>query len=111
MKVSVSLPDDDVEFLDAYAQPQGIESRSAVVHKAIRIRPPPAVLDAKNHMLVPLIVALRCRVSADVRSRLTRARRSWYRTCDSSAVRDLLLAGTTGLSTLRPPVSVADCCA
>ena len=37
MKVSISLPDDDVEFLDAYAQAQGIESRSAVVHKAVRM--------------------------------------------------------------------------
>ncbi len=37
MKVSVSLPDDDVEFLDAYAQSQGIESRSAVVQKAVRM--------------------------------------------------------------------------
>ena len=37
MKVSVSLPDDDVEFLDAYARSQGIESRSAVVHKAVRL--------------------------------------------------------------------------
>lgn len=35
MKVSVSLPKEDVEFLDAYAQSQGIESRSAVVHKAV----------------------------------------------------------------------------
>jgi antitoxin MazE9 len=35
MKVSVSLPDDDVEFLDSYAQAQGIESRSAVVHQAV----------------------------------------------------------------------------
>jgi len=35
MKVSVSLPSDDIEFLDAYAQEQGIESRSAVVHKAV----------------------------------------------------------------------------
>jgi Arc/MetJ-type ribon-helix-helix transcriptional regulator len=35
MKVSVSLPDDDVEFLDSYAQAQGIVSRSAVVHKAV----------------------------------------------------------------------------
>jgi len=35
MKVSVSLPDEDVEFLDAYAQSQGIESRSAVVHRAV----------------------------------------------------------------------------
>ena len=37
MKVSVSLPDEDVEFLDAYARSQGIESRSAVVHKAVRL--------------------------------------------------------------------------
>ena len=37
MKVSISLPDDDVEFLDAYAQSQGIESRSAVVQKAVRM--------------------------------------------------------------------------
>ena len=35
MKVSVSLPDDDVAFLDSYAQAQGIESRSAAVHKAV----------------------------------------------------------------------------
>jgi Arc/MetJ-type ribon-helix-helix transcriptional regulator len=35
MKVSVSLPDDDVEFLDSYAQAQGIQSRSAVVHRAV----------------------------------------------------------------------------
>ena len=35
MKVSVSLPDDDVDFLDSYAQAQGMESRSAVVHKAV----------------------------------------------------------------------------
>jgi Arc/MetJ-type ribon-helix-helix transcriptional regulator len=37
MKVSISLPDDDVEFLDAYARSQGIESRSAVVQKAVRM--------------------------------------------------------------------------
>jgi Arc/MetJ-type ribon-helix-helix transcriptional regulator len=37
MKVSVSLPDADVDFLDAYAQAQGIASRSAVVHKAVRL--------------------------------------------------------------------------
>lgn len=35
MKVSVSLPDDDVEFLDSYARARGIESRSAVVHEAV----------------------------------------------------------------------------
>jgi Arc/MetJ-type ribon-helix-helix transcriptional regulator len=35
MKVSVSLPDEDVEFLDSYAQAQGISTRSAVLHKAV----------------------------------------------------------------------------
>jgi len=37
MKVSVSLPGEDVEFLDEYARKQGFESRSAVVHKAVRL--------------------------------------------------------------------------
>jgi Arc/MetJ-type ribon-helix-helix transcriptional regulator len=35
MKVSVSLPEEDVEFLDSYARSEGIPSRSAVVHKAV----------------------------------------------------------------------------
>ncbi len=35
MKVSVSLPEDDIRYLDSYAQSQGIESRSAVLHKAV----------------------------------------------------------------------------
>jgi Arc/MetJ-type ribon-helix-helix transcriptional regulator len=37
MKVSVSLPEEDVRFLDEYASTQGIESRSAVVHRAVRL--------------------------------------------------------------------------
>ena len=37
MKVSVSLPDEDVEFLDEYATTHGYQSRSAVVHKAVRL--------------------------------------------------------------------------
>ena len=37
MKVSVSLPDADVEYLDAYAQTQGLDSRSAAVQKAVRL--------------------------------------------------------------------------
>jgi Arc/MetJ-type ribon-helix-helix transcriptional regulator len=37
MKLSVSLPDEDVEFLDAYGEAQGFASRSAVVHKAVRL--------------------------------------------------------------------------
>lgn len=35
MKLSVSLPNDDVEFLDQYARTQGYDSRSAVVHRAV----------------------------------------------------------------------------
>lgn len=37
MKLSVSLPEEDVEFLDDYAQVQGYASRSAVVLRAIRL--------------------------------------------------------------------------
>jgi Arc/MetJ-type ribon-helix-helix transcriptional regulator len=37
MKVSVSLPEDDVEFLDAYAESQGLASRSAALHRAVRL--------------------------------------------------------------------------
>ena len=37
MKISVSLPDEDVDFLDGYAKAQGYDSRSAVVHKAVRL--------------------------------------------------------------------------
>jgi Arc/MetJ-type ribon-helix-helix transcriptional regulator len=36
MKLSVSLPNDDVEYLDACARTQGHKSRSAVLHKAVR---------------------------------------------------------------------------
>jgi Arc/MetJ-type ribon-helix-helix transcriptional regulator len=37
MKVSVSLPEADVAYLDAYARTQGLESRSAVIHQAVRL--------------------------------------------------------------------------
>jgi Arc/MetJ-type ribon-helix-helix transcriptional regulator len=37
MKVSVSLPEDDVAYLDSYADERGLASRSAVVHKAVRL--------------------------------------------------------------------------
>lgn len=37
MKVSVSLPGEDVAFLDAYAHEQGLKSRSAALHKAVRL--------------------------------------------------------------------------
>jgi Arc/MetJ-type ribon-helix-helix transcriptional regulator len=35
MKVSVSLPEGDIAFLDEYAASHAFQSRSAVVHKAI----------------------------------------------------------------------------
>ena len=37
MKVSVSLPAEDVRFLDGYALEQGIASRSAAIHRAVRL--------------------------------------------------------------------------
>ena len=37
MNVRVSLPDEDVQFLDAYARTQGLDSRSAVLHEAVRL--------------------------------------------------------------------------
>lgn len=37
MKLSVSLPDEDVEYLDQYAQKQGLGSRSAAVQRAVRL--------------------------------------------------------------------------
>ncbi len=37
MKVSVSLSEDDVDYLDRYAHDQGLPSRSAAVHKAVRL--------------------------------------------------------------------------
>ena len=37
MKVSVSLPEEDVEFLDSYARGHQVASRSAVVHRAIAL--------------------------------------------------------------------------
>jgi antitoxin MazE9 len=35
MKLSVSLPDEDVEILDDYARAHGLRSRSAAVHQAV----------------------------------------------------------------------------
>lgn len=35
MKISVSLPDDDIAFVDRYAKASNDASRSAVIHKAV----------------------------------------------------------------------------
>ena len=37
MKLSVSLAEEDVEFLDAYAKAHGFASRSAVLQRAVRL--------------------------------------------------------------------------
>ena len=37
MKVSVSLPAEEVAYLDAYAREHDMQSRSAVVHKAVAL--------------------------------------------------------------------------
>jgi Arc/MetJ-type ribon-helix-helix transcriptional regulator len=37
MKLSVSLPEEDVEFIDNYATEHGVASRSAVVQRAVSL--------------------------------------------------------------------------
>ena len=37
MKLSVSLPEDDVALLDEYARATGLPSRSAALHHAVRM--------------------------------------------------------------------------
>ena len=37
MKISISLPDEDVTFLDSLVEEQGLASRSAALHKAVRL--------------------------------------------------------------------------
>ena len=37
MKISVSLSEEDVEFLDEYARALGVPSRSAVIQRAVRM--------------------------------------------------------------------------
>ena len=37
MKISMSLPEEDITFLDAYAEEKGLPSRSAALHKAVRL--------------------------------------------------------------------------
>lgn len=46
MKISVSIPDEDLATLDAYAETHRLPSRSAAVQRAIRLlRRPELVLD------------------------------------------------------------------
>jgi Arc/MetJ-type ribon-helix-helix transcriptional regulator len=37
MKISMSLPKEDVTFLDAYVEEKGLASRSAALHRAVRL--------------------------------------------------------------------------
>jgi len=37
MKVSISLPGEDLQFLDTYAKEQGLDSRSAALRRAVRL--------------------------------------------------------------------------
>jgi len=37
VKISVSLPDEDIDFLDEYAKSLGVRSRSAVIQKAVQL--------------------------------------------------------------------------
>ena len=44
--MSVSLPPDDVEFLDDYARREGFDSRSAVLQKAVTLLRSAGLADA-----------------------------------------------------------------
>lgn len=46
MKLSISLPNEDVAALDRYAQAAGISSRSAAIQRAIRLLARPELDDA-----------------------------------------------------------------
>jgi Arc/MetJ-type ribon-helix-helix transcriptional regulator len=46
MKVGVSIPDEDVAFIDDYAARTGAKSRSAVLHQAIGLLRSAALEDA-----------------------------------------------------------------
>jgi Arc/MetJ-type ribon-helix-helix transcriptional regulator len=37
VKLSVSIPDEDVEFIDQYADEHGVDSRSAVLQRALSL--------------------------------------------------------------------------
>lgn len=37
MKLSVSLPDEDVAFIDEYAAKTGVPSRSSVIHQGLAL--------------------------------------------------------------------------
>jgi hypothetical protein len=37
VKLSVSIPEDDLEFIDHYASAHGVESRSGVVQRAVSL--------------------------------------------------------------------------
>lgn len=45
MKLSISLPETDVELLDEYARTAGLRSRSAAVHEAIQLLRLPGLED------------------------------------------------------------------
>ncbi len=44
--MSISLPEDDVEFLDAYALTHGMPSRSAVLQRAVELLRTPVLAAA-----------------------------------------------------------------
>ncbi|MYD95997.1 MAG: antitoxin [Gammaproteobacteria bacterium] len=45
MKLSISLPGEDIRFLDSYAQTQGIGSRSGVIRAALQLLRTSALID------------------------------------------------------------------
>lgn len=52
MKLSVSLPESDIEFIDCYAREHDIESRSSVLRRAIRLLREDDLADAYEEAFV-----------------------------------------------------------
>ncbi len=52
MRVSVSLPEDDVAFLDECVRSRGLASRSAAVQKAVRMMRSAVMVDAYAEAIV-----------------------------------------------------------
>ena len=64
VKLNISLPDDQVAFLDAYARSHGIQSRSGAIQAALRLLRT-SQLDQRSHLRHRrILIDLRMRTTA-----------------------------------------------
>jgi Arc/MetJ-type ribon-helix-helix transcriptional regulator len=52
MKLSVSLSDADIEFIDRYAECHDVKTRSAVLHKAVKVLQEEDLADAYEEAFI-----------------------------------------------------------